>query len=145
MALSGICSRVGGRAGSRACSFNSGIARAEMGFCSGMGAFSRSGGEFFLAILTGAFDGPRGASLGAGDALVWLSSAGGGGSRETGIDSWGLARIEGFPHSSNKRRCRVSEAAKKRTRGVFREATQIYYCTTWCLANNRLQMKGQVN
>jgi len=100
-----------------------------------MGVFSRRGGVFFLAILTGAFDGRRGASLGADDGLVGLSSTGGGGgSRETGIDSWGLARIEGFPHSSNKRRCRVSEATKKRTSGVFRELTLVYYCTTHMLS-----------
>src|SRR5262245_41976165 len=104
MALSGICSRVGGRAASRVGSFDSGISRATAGFSFGMGVFSRRGGEVVLAILTGAFDGRRGASLGAGDGLVWLSSGGGGGSRETEMDSWGLARIEGSPHSSNKRR-----------------------------------------
>ena len=66
--------------------------------------------------------------------LALLSSGGGGGSRETAMDSWGLARIEGFPHSSSKRRWRVREAAKKRSRGVFREATQVYYCTTHMLS-----------
>ena len=135
MALSGIGSRVGGRAASRVGSFNSGISRATAGFSFGIPVFSRRGGEFFLAILTGAFDGRPRASLGACNGLVGFSSAGGGGgSRETGIDSWGLARIEGFPHSSNKSRCRVSEATKKRTKGVFREATQINYCTTRMLS-----------
>jgi hypothetical protein len=32
-----------------------------------MAVFSGMSGEFFLAILAGAFDGRRGASLGAGD------------------------------------------------------------------------------
>src|SRR5262249_59109969 len=104
MALSGICSRVGGRAASRVGSFNSGISRATAGFSFKMGVFSRRGGGFFLAILTGAFDGRRGASLGAGDGLVGLSSTGGGGGgRATGIGSWGLARIEGFAHGSSNR------------------------------------------
>jgi hypothetical protein len=134
IALSGICSRAGGRAASRVGSFNSGISRAMAGFSFGMAVFSRRGGEFLLAILTGAFVGRRGASLGAGDGLVWLSSGDGGGSKETAIDSWGLVGIEGLAHTSNKKRCKVREATKKRTRGVFREATQTYYCTTHMLS-----------
>jgi hypothetical protein len=85
-----------------------------------MAVFSGMSGEFFLAILAGAFDGRRGASLGAGDGLLLLSSGGGGGSRETEMDSWGLTRIDGFAHSSSKQRCMAREAVKKRSSGVFR-------------------------
>ena len=88
-----------------------------------------------MAILAGgAFKGRRGASLGAGAGLDLLSSGGGGGSRETAMDSWGLARVEGLPHRSSKRKWREREATKNRSSGLFREATEIYYCTTHVLS-----------
>jgi hypothetical protein len=136
MDLSGICSRVGGRASSRVGSFCTGSSCGATAFSFGMAILSRRGGESFLAILAGgAFKGRRGASLGAGVGLaLLLSSGGGGGSRETAMDSWGLTRVEGFPHRSSKRRWREREATKNRSSGLFREATEIYYCTTHVLS-----------
>src|SRR5918996_2678421 len=133
MALSGICSRVGGGAGSR---FGSG----GTGACSGMGVFSRTNGGFFLAILARVFDGRVDASGGIGDGFPRLSFEEG--RRETAMDSCGNGRVEGFGHRNNARTWMARDRAKKREKRPFTEATQIVYCTRMAGANQRLQMKG---
>jgi hypothetical protein len=94
-----------GRDSSRGGSFSAGGSWRATLFSFGMALFPRGTGEFCLAILPGgAFDGRRGVCLGAGAGSLFASSDGGGGSRETAIGSWGLARIGGFPHRKSKSR-----------------------------------------
>jgi hypothetical protein len=104
-----------------------------------MGGFSRTDGEFFLAILAGVFEGWLGACGGIGDDFPRLSSEEW--RRETGMVSCGRRRVEGFDHRNNPRTCIARDSAKKREKRPFKGATEIVYFTRMAGANKRLQMK----
>jgi hypothetical protein len=117
-------------------SFVAGIFRATAVFSLGTPVlFSLRGGEAFLAIFTGAFDGWLGALVGVGADGLLLSAGGGGGSSETAmVSGGGRCRIEGFAHGKTTRRWSARDATKKRSSGVFKSATELYYCTTRMLS-----------